>query len=105
MQFHDCDSQKSQERSERYFFMQRPIIRYLCRHLGHMKRDCPKRNRSLCQHKSSSRSLMSHRTLHQHLLLLCVVEETEIVVSIGRKDILTQDPVLEVNNLAAQEVM
>ncbi|GFT23863.1 hypothetical protein TNCV_3207271 [Trichonephila clavipes] len=70
-----------------------------------MKRDCPKRNRSLCQHKSSSRSLMSHRNSHQHLLLLCAVRKPRIVVSIGRKDSLTQDPVLDVNNLAAQEVI
>ncbi|GFS56460.1 beta-ureidopropionase [Trichonephila clavipes] len=42
--------------------VQKPVIRgYLCRRSGHMKRDCPKRDRSRRQHKSSSRSLMSRR--------------------------------------------
>ncbi|GFV90406.1 hypothetical protein TNCV_935381 [Trichonephila clavipes] len=57
--------------------VQRPIIRYLCRHLGHMKRDCPKRNRNLCQHKSSSRSLMSHRNSPSTSVAAVCREETE----------------------------
>ncbi|GFX73385.1 retrovirus-related Pol polyprotein from transposon TNT 1-94 [Trichonephila clavipes] len=42
---------------------------------------------------------------HRRLLLLCAVRKPRIVVSIGWKAGLTQDPVLEVNNLAAQEVV